>query len=239
MTIPLYYQIYRDLQYKICEGIYKPGSMLPRESDLEKIYGTSRAPVRQALGALENEGLISRQQGKGTFVTQQVRTRPWFTATGFVNVYERYWDKLSTKTLELALKVPEDQSIRDFLNLKEQEQATYLVRSQCIEETPVFIFEHYLLPRFDLSVFQSAKDFISMKEILASKFNTMLSKVHEKLAVRTPPKRITDYLKIPEHTPVLRVRRFLSDNQGKPVWVSNQYVFTDKWEYETDSTLNY
>ena len=66
MTIPLYYQIYRDLQYKICEGIYKPGSMLPRESDLEKIYGTSRAPVRQALGALENEGLISRQQGKGT-----------------------------------------------------------------------------------------------------------------------------------------------------------------------------
>ena len=146
MTIPLYYQIYRDLQYKICEGIYKPGSMLPRESDLEKIYGTSRAPVRQALGALENEGLISRQQGKGTFVTQQARTRPWFTATGFVNVYERYWDKLSTKTLELALKVPEDQSIRDFLNLKEQEQATYLVRSQCIEETPVFIFEHYLLP---------------------------------------------------------------------------------------------
>ncbi|EFB90294.1 hypothetical protein HMPREF7215_1206 [Pyramidobacter piscolens W5455] len=46
MTIPLYYQIYRDLQYKICEGLYKPGAMLPTEAELEKIYGTSRAPVR-------------------------------------------------------------------------------------------------------------------------------------------------------------------------------------------------
>lgn len=78
-----------------------------------------------------------------------------------------------------------------------------------------------------------------MKEMLTSKFNTMICRVHEKLAVRIPPKKITDYLKVAEHTPVLRVRRFLSDNQGKPVWVSNQYVFTDKWEYEMDSTLNY
>lgn len=117
MTIPLYYQIYRDLQYKICEGLYKPGAMLPTEADLEKIYGTSRAPVRQALGALENEGLVLRLQGKGTFVTKQVRTRPWFTATGFVNVYEQYWDRLSTQTLEISLKIPHDQDIQTFLNL--------------------------------------------------------------------------------------------------------------------------
>lgn len=239
MTIPLYYQIYRDLQYKICEGLYKPGAMLPTEADLEKIYGTSRAPVRQALGALENEGLVLRLQGKGTFVTKQVRTRPWFTATGFVNVYEQHWDRLSTQTLEISLKIPHDQDIQTFLNLGKKEQTTYLVRSQCIEETPVFVFEHYLPRRFDPSIFKAAGDFISMKEMLTSKFNIVICRVHEKLAVRIPPKKITDYLQVAEHTPVLRVRRFFSDNQGKAVWVSNQYVFTEKWEYEMDSTLNY
>lgn len=239
MGIPLYYQIYRDLQYKICEGIYPSGAMLPTEPELEKIYGTSRAPVRQALGALENEGLVLRLQGKGTFVTQQAHTLPWLTATGFVNVYEQYWDQLSTKTLELALRVPEDQDIRDFLKLENQEPATYLIRSQRIGKKPVFVFEHYLPKRFDLAVFKAAGDFISMKEMLTSKFNTMISRVHEKLAVRIPPRKITDYLKVAEHTPVLRVRRFLCDNQGKGIWVSNQYVFTDKWEYERDSTLNY
>ena len=66
MAIPLYFQIYRDLQFKICQGEYAPGALLPTESELEKIYGTSRAPVRQALGVLENEGLVVRRQGKGS-----------------------------------------------------------------------------------------------------------------------------------------------------------------------------
>ena len=47
----------------------------------------------------------------------------------------------------------------------------------------------------------------------------------------------TKVLELPEDTPILRVRRFIWDSADKPLLVSNQYVFTDEWEYEADFTM--
>lgn len=239
MDIPLYYQIYRDLQYKICEGIYKPGSCLPRESDLEKIYGTSRAPVRQALGALENDGLVVRRQGKGTFVCGQVRSSPWLIATGFLKNYERFWERLSVKTLVISSRVPKNHNIIQFLQLKAGQETTYLIRLQYIDNKPAILLESYFSPRYSPQIFKDAGNFMSLKELLLSKFGTTIRHTHEKLAVRIPVPQFTQWLNVPENTPVLRVRRFMYDKQDKPVLVSNQYVFTDEWEYEADFTLKY
>ncbi|TVY00309.1 GntR family transcriptional regulator [Paenibacillus cremeus] len=44
--------------------------LLPTEHDIAQRFQMSRQTVRQALGALEQEGLISRMQGKGTYVSE-------------------------------------------------------------------------------------------------------------------------------------------------------------------------
>ncbi|CDR10099.1 FadR/GntR family transcriptional regulator [Streptomyces iranensis] len=49
-------------------GELAPGSRLPTERALAADLGTSRAAIRQALGALEREGVITRYVGRGTFV---------------------------------------------------------------------------------------------------------------------------------------------------------------------------
>ena len=41
------------------------GAMLPTDAELEKIYGVSRSPVRQALEKLCAEGLIDRTPSYG------------------------------------------------------------------------------------------------------------------------------------------------------------------------------
>jgi len=239
MAIPLYFQIYRDLQYKICQGEYAPGALLPTETELEKIYGTSRAPVRQALGVLENEGLVTRRQGKGTFVTEQARSSPWLIATGFLKCYERFWGRLTARTMELDTQLPDDAEICEFLGLSKTTPGTRLVRLQCIDERPAVLLENYFTPHYDLRVFRAAGDFMSLKELLASKFNASVRRTHERLAVRVPPARFARYLELPENTPILRVRRFMWDSFDKPLMVSNQYVFTDEWEYETDFTTSF
>ena len=237
MAIPLYFQIYRDLQMKICGGTYEPGALLPTESELEKIYGTSRAPVRQALGVLENEGLVVRRQGKGTFVTDQARTSPWLIATGFLKCYERNWGRLTARTVELNMKVPEDPEIGAFLELPEGGAATRLVRLQCISEKPTVLLENFFHPHYDLNVFQAAGDFMSLKELLMSKFAVTARRSHERLAVRVPPPQFAAWLELPAGTPIMRVRRFIWDSADRPLLVSNQYVFTDEWEYEADFTM--
>lgn len=73
--VPLYYQLASLLREKIISGQYAPNDQIPTETDLVKDYGLSRITVRQALASLEEEDLIVRARGRGTFVTD----RPPFT----------------------------------------------------------------------------------------------------------------------------------------------------------------
>lgn len=236
MSIPLYFQIYRSLQDKIFRGEYAPGSLLPAEAALEKAYGTSRAPVRQALSVLENEGLVVRRQGKGTFVSDRARTSPW--ATGFVKCYEHNNDRLTTRTVSVETAVPDDAQERDFLGTSETFPVTKLTRLKCVGPRPAMLLESYFTPHYDLNVIKAAGDFPSLKELLSEKFSVLVRRSHELLAVRALEPHQAALLDEPAGTRVLRVRRYLWDSLDKPVMVSNQYVTAPDWEYEADFTLS-
>lgn len=66
--MPLYHQLRELLGEKIESGEWEPGHRLPGENDLTVEFGVSRATVRQAMQLLENQGLVERVQGRGTFV---------------------------------------------------------------------------------------------------------------------------------------------------------------------------
>jgi GntR family transcriptional regulator, arabinose operon transcriptional repressor len=70
--IPFYYQIKRRLREQILSGELKPGNKLPSELDLARQNDISPMTVRQAYKELESESLISRRQGRGTFVNAQM-----------------------------------------------------------------------------------------------------------------------------------------------------------------------
>jgi len=78
-AVPLYYQLGSVLREKILSGQFAAGDRIPTEADLSAEYGVSRITVRQALSALEGEGLIRREAGRGTFVSEQ---RPFTGAIG-------------------------------------------------------------------------------------------------------------------------------------------------------------
>jgi DNA-binding FadR family transcriptional regulator len=63
--------IYSSIMNQIRTGHFAEGSKLPTERELCVTFGAARNAVRQALEALEREGVVSRQVGRGTFVTPQ------------------------------------------------------------------------------------------------------------------------------------------------------------------------
>ncbi len=67
--VPLYYQLGTILREQILSGAYALGDQLPTEAKLVADYGVSRITVRQALKTLEDEDLVRREAGRGTFVT--------------------------------------------------------------------------------------------------------------------------------------------------------------------------
>ena len=66
---PLYQQIKGLILQSLQSGEWKPGEAIPSEMELAARYRVSQGTVRKAIDELATENLLTRRQGKGTFVT--------------------------------------------------------------------------------------------------------------------------------------------------------------------------
>lgn len=67
--IPSYISVYNQIYADITNGVYTNGSQLPSEPALAEKYNVSRNTLRQALTILNENHLIIKRQGKGTFIS--------------------------------------------------------------------------------------------------------------------------------------------------------------------------
>jgi DNA-binding transcriptional regulator YhcF (GntR family) len=61
-------RVFNDLRGRILSGELEVGSQLPAHTQLATQFGVAPMTVRQVLARLEQEGLVAREQGRGTFV---------------------------------------------------------------------------------------------------------------------------------------------------------------------------
>lgn len=64
-------RVYSSLRTRIVEGELTPGTQLPSHTVLATEYQVSPMTVRQVLALLEQQGMVSREQGRGTFVRER------------------------------------------------------------------------------------------------------------------------------------------------------------------------
>ncbi|MFJ4918696.1 GntR family transcriptional regulator [Streptomyces sp. NPDC088725] len=74
--VPLYFQLARQLEAAIEQGLLAPGSLLGNEIQLAGRLGLSRPTVRQAIQTLVDKGLLVRRRGVGTQVVHSRIKRP-------------------------------------------------------------------------------------------------------------------------------------------------------------------
>lgn len=82
------YQVVADtLRHEIASGIYRDGDALLTELELKDKYGISRQTVRQAIALLEDDGLVMRRRGSGTYVMHGPRKRSGVINVGVITTY--------------------------------------------------------------------------------------------------------------------------------------------------------
>jgi GntR family transcriptional regulator len=86
---PLYQKLQDALRRAIDSQLLKPQDALPPERDMANDFGVSRITIRKALDGLVGEGLLTRRQGAGTFVSDRV---------------EKQFSKLTSFTEDMATR---------------------------------------------------------------------------------------------------------------------------------------
>ncbi|MBO0996820.1 GntR family transcriptional regulator [Bacillus sp. SD075] len=111
----LYLQVIDYLKQDIEAGVYQENEKFPSEFDLAKKLGVSRATLREALRILEEENIIIRRHGVGTFVNP----KPRFTSgieqlKSVTNMIEEAGMKPGTIFLSSTAQEPTEEDIRRF-----------------------------------------------------------------------------------------------------------------------------
>jgi len=99
-SIPLYQQIKNNLKKMIKEENLQSGDKVPSENEIAELNEVSKATVRRALMALVNEGVLYREQGKGTFVAEKN-----FKINGMVNILENSTGRMKIEGVSMKSKV--------------------------------------------------------------------------------------------------------------------------------------
>ena len=100
-SISLYMQIRELLVAKVGKGEWLPGSIIPSEINLAQELGVSQGTVRKAITELVESNVLTRRQGRGTFVSTHDTQRALFH---FFNITDNKGHKVLPDSMVLKCR---------------------------------------------------------------------------------------------------------------------------------------
>jgi GntR family transcriptional regulator len=165
---PLYRQLAKLLVSQIQSGDYKAGHRLPSERELSELHKVSRITARQAIDLLFEDGLIFREQGRGTFVAEP-RVRHLQGLTSFTeDMQARGFTPHSRILTQEVLEA--DQELQSSLRLSAGQRVLHLVRLRMAEDRPIALQASYINLSLCLGLENETFEDQSLFALLRSKY---------------------------------------------------------------------
>ena len=229
-TEPLYSLIASQAEALVTSGRWQEGDRLPPERELCKDFGVSRATLRQALGELEERGLITRHQGRGTFITKPRVQLPIVGVFSIRDAMEAHGLTMTTKVLRVETVEASRQLAADLACLPGDE-VIFIERLRLADGEPMVLDTAHL--RGDLFPDLAGIDFEqrSLYDVLESDYGRIVAEAQETLepVILTP--RECELLEVPQHTTALLTRRLTTDANGVVVALGHVLLRGDRSRY--------
>ena len=155
--IPLYAQLVGIIKRNISTGVLAVGALLPSEAELCRCLSISRNTVRQAIGELEDEGLVVRKRGRGTFVADPATNRRGVRYSFTTEVSSM--GKVPSSTLvDFAVEVP-GAAICKKMELREGTPVYCFTRVRNVDGEPLILetsyYPQYIYPNLTRDMLQT------------------------------------------------------------------------------------
>jgi DNA-binding GntR family transcriptional regulator len=218
-TPPKYAQVIAELQRRIENGEYPPGTLMPSEHQLSGEFGIARPTVVRALRVLRQEGWIETQQGKGSFVRGRPALAEVTAARRGAAELDRDESREPGELVSVGLAVPPPR-IAALLGSPDRQEV--LCRRRLIRQDgdPSEVVTWWF-PR-DVAEGTSLADEAPLhggvRAHLAKRKGVRVDHVVEQVTARHPAPHETELLGIAKSVPVLALYASARDASGSPLF---------------------
>ena len=211
--VALWRQIAATLQGEIADATYIPGGRMPTEAALSARFGVNRHTVRRALDELSRDGLVRIEQGRGTFVAEDVLDYTVEQRTRFSEWIRRHNKEPSGEVLQLR-EIPADAQTAAALGLRTGAKVVLLERLGLADGRPVSLARHHFRHPGMLAALH---DQPSITEALKTVGVADYARQTTRVSARLPTPTEAERLRMPRNRPVLVAENINVDSTGAVV----------------------
>lgn len=231
IDIPLYAQVREALREDLAR--MEPGQAIPPEIELQTRFEVSRITVRKAMDDLVTEGLLVRQQGRGTFVQRPKLTHELNMITSWTEQLLAAGFVSHTIHLETEEIVP-PKRIAVSLELGPEEPVFALRRVRMVSEEPLTLMLNYLPSRLVPGLGEKMARRESLYEVLEKDFGLVAARAIDLVETRTATDEEAKRLRIEHWAPLLCVMRVSYLEDGRPLEVGLAISRGDRYRYRVE-----
>lgn len=207
-NLPLYNQIKGEIEYSLLSNM-KPNERIPSEHSLMETYGVSRTTIRKALDLLEQEGLVYKKHGVGTFVSEEKVYQEIANYAGFSRQMASQGFQVKYQTLNKEI-ILSDVVLANKLKILKDDEVFFLQRkarrnSELINNTKSFIPYKYVngIEAYDF-------DKHSLYHILENEYGYKIKMMKRDIKAIIANHTIAQILEIAEGIPLLEFEGFVT-----------------------------
>ncbi len=229
--LPLYAQLADLLRQRIARGVWSKGQKLPSLEELVREFAVARVTVRQAVNLLAEEGLLSPQAGRGTFVTavpHQHRTLK--LETSLKTLADVYRNDKPTLTL-----IEETSATPPLLPADGKPASGYrfMRRVHSTDGDAYCVISIYVDDRvFRMAPARFRKE--TVIPVLLELPRVKIAHARQSLTIGTADVEVAEHLDIPLNSPVALVRRVFTAVDGTVVYLGEVTYRGDYIQLEMD-----
>ena len=210
----------------------EPGDRLPSDTELAAQFAVSRMTARHAVQVLEREGLLKREQGRGTFVTPLTVPRLLGSPLSFTTSMRARGLTVSSKILEVAEESPAEEDVAA-LHLDPDSKVLVLTRLRLADDVPMAIERAVLAPDVSAVVDSIAGNSLHQEFINLGRIPTW---ARSRVSARPATSKERRLLELSARGVILNENRIIYDQEDRPLEHTDTWYAAERYTFTTVMT---
>lgn len=229
---PLYLQFKNHILEQINNEYLLEDDLLPTEQEYQLATGLSRATIRQALNALEQEGYIIRNRRLGTKVVRTRISSHGMKLVGFSEEIIARGMTPGSKIINIDFEVP-PAKVTKFLDNNQKDKMWHIRRVRLANDIPYALHDLYIPPTLGIAPVD-LQNMTSFYYILREKVKMPPLYARETLRAISADKNEAELLNIVKGSPVLEIWRVAYSHNDVLVEIARILQDADRYEYKLE-----